>query len=79
MVDRFWDKFGVILDSFWGHFGVILDLGGLSWGPLAFLGPMLGSTSDLDTIFDQIREKGESITDPFGDPFYDYFAYADVF
>ena len=46
-------------------FWVILGLGGLYWGPLAFLGPMFGSTSDFDAILDQIREKRSPFWNPF--------------
>ena len=51
--------------SFLDHFWVMLGLGGPSWGPLASFGAILRSTSDFDAIFDQIREKKESILGPF--------------
>ena len=43
----------------------MLGLGGPSWGPLASFGAILGSTSDVDAIFDQIRETKESTLGPF--------------
>ena len=60
-----WVMFGPFLGPFLSHFGACLDhflvmlgLGGPSWGPLANFGAILGSTSDFDVIFDQIRENG---------------------
>ena len=54
------NHFGSFVDCFW----VMLGLGGPAWGPLASFGGILGSTSDFDAIFDQIREKKESILGP---------------
>ena len=65
MLGQFWDPFLSDFGAFVGHFWVMLGLGGPAWGPLASFGGILGSTSDFDAIFDQIREKKESILGPF--------------
>ena len=81
-----WTSFRKILGPFWGlclslfgpflnNFGVMLGLGGPSWGPLASFGAILGSTSDFDAIFEQIRGKQESILGTI----LDYVAWVDAF
>ena len=63
-LDTFVGQFLCNFGSFRDHFWVMLGLGGPAWGPLASFGGILGSTSDFDAIFDQIREKNYSILGP---------------
>ena len=64
MLGPFWGPFLTHFGSFLDHFWVMLGLGGPSWGPLASFGAILGSTSDFDAIFGQIRENYYSILGP---------------